>query len=202
MFFDAQDGRREANERGKKALDIESEMTTISDNLVMKAYPYLLLTAALFAGGCQSTPSNPNAAAEKDITVNFENPDSFTDVRDSSNGSPSKYYLEELSKYLKEQAAKRLTAGQTLVVTFTDIDLAGDIPPGRTDDVRIIKSIYTPRMKFHFQLHDSSGAVLKEGDRNIYDLNYQNSALPINQNEPLRYDKALLADWIRKEFNS
>jgi len=168
----------------------------------MKIYPYLFVGAALFVGGCQSTPSNPNPAATKDVTVNFEDSDKFTDVRDSSNGSTNQYYLDELSKYLKEQAAGRLTAGQTLSVTFTDIDLAGDIPPGRIDDVRIIKSIYIPRMKLRFQLQDSGGAVIKEGERNLSDLSYQDTAPPIGQNDPLRYDKALLADWIRKEFGA
>jgi hypothetical protein len=80
--------------------------------------------------------------------------------------------------------------------------LAGDIPPGRTDDVRIIKEIYFPRMTLHFQLQDASGGLIKEGDRRLTDLNYQQSAIPIvGQNEPLRYDKAMLTNWVRTEFS-
>ena len=167
----------------------------------MKKYSWIVFAAALVAGGCQTTPANPNAAASTDITVNFTNPEKFTDVRDSVNGNPSQYYLDELSRYLKDEAARRLTAGQKLTVTFTDIDLAGDIPPGSIHDIRIIKEIYIPRMEFHFQLVDSAGAVISEGDRRISDLNYMQSLRPsFTQNEPLRYDKALLEDWIRKEF--
>jgi hypothetical protein len=166
----------------------------------MKTYPCLLLAAALFAGGCQSVPSNPNPAATTDITVNFQDPDKFTDVRDRASGSASQYYLDELSKYLKEIAARQLTAGQKLAVTFTDIDLAGDIPPGQMNDIRIIKAIYMPRMTLHFQLHDASGAVIKEGDRRLSDMNFQQNSMPIDQNDPLHYDKSLLADWVKREF--
>lgn len=170
-------------------------------NVVMNKYRGLLILAAvLFAGGCQSTPSNPNPAAPADITVNFQDSDKFTDVRDSTYGSASQYYLDELSKYLKEIAAHSLTAGQKLTVTFTDIDLAGDIPPGQLSDVRIIKAIYIPRMNLHFQLKDTRGAVLKEGDRQLSDMNFQQNVSLINQNEPLKYDKPLLANWVRQEF--
>jgi PBP1b-binding outer membrane lipoprotein LpoB len=166
----------------------------------MKALPSILLTAALFASGCQSFPHNANPAAITDITVNFQDPDKFTDVRDRSSGPASQYYLDELSKYLKENAAQRLTAGQKLTVTFIDIDLAGDIMPGRTDDVRTVKAIYIPRMHLRFQLTDASGAVISEGERRLSDLNFQQSITPINQSDPLRYDKQLLADWISREF--
>ncbi len=167
----------------------------------MKTYSLLVLAVALLAGGCQTTPSNPNPAASGDVTVNFTNPDKFTDVRDSVNGAPSQYYLDELSKYIKDEAARHLTAGQKLTVTFSDIDLAGDIPPGSTHDIRIMKEIYIPRMELHFQLVDSAGAVISEGDRRLVDMNFMQNLRPtFMQNEPLRYDKGLLEDWIRREF--
>ena len=82
-------------------------------------------------------------------------------------------------------------------MTFTDIDLAGDITPGQLSDIRVIKEIYRPRMTLAFKLEDASGAVLKEGNRTLIDLNYQQSLPATNQSEPLRYDKALLTDWVR-----
>jgi hypothetical protein len=65
----------------------------------------------------------------------------------------------------------------------------------------VIKEIYTPKMNLHFQLLDSAGAVIKEGDRHLTDLNYMQTVTPlIRQNEPLRYDKSLLTNWVSKEF--
>ena len=166
----------------------------------MKISPYLLFFTVFFAGGCQSIPGNPNPAAKSDVTVNFEESDKYTDVRDSVSGPTSQYYLDEIGKYLKGIAAERLTAGQKLVVTFTDIDLAGDITPGQLNDIRIIKAIYMPRMTLRFQLFDAGGAVIKEGERRLTDMDFQQNGNIIRRGEPLYYDKALIADWVRREF--
>ncbi|MEO6993603.1 MAG: DUF3016 domain-containing protein, partial [Lacunisphaera sp.] len=110
-------------------------------------------------------------------------------------------YLDELAKHLQNEAARRMTAGEKLTVTFTDIDLAGDILPGSINDIRVIKEIYTPKMDLSFKLVDSAGAVIKEGVRHLTDLSYMQTITPlIGQNEPLRYDKALLTNWVSKEF--
>ncbi len=169
----------------------------------MKFHPCLLLAAALFAGGCQSTPGNAHPAAAGDITVNFKDPDKFTDVRERLGGGTSQYYLDVLSKHLKETVANRLTAGQMLTVTFTDIDLAGDFLPGRRanmEDVRIIKDIYMPRMDLSFQLRDASGTVIREGERHLTDLNFQQNLSPIDRTQPLFHDKQLLNRWVEQEF--
>jgi hypothetical protein len=171
----------------------------------MKSYSVLLLTAALIAGGCQSTSTSSNHAAVSDVAVNFQDPEKFDDVRETFAGGPSQYYLDILSKHLKEVAAAHLAAGQKLTVTFTNIDLAGDfIPSGRVDlnDVRIIKDIYIPRMTLTFQLKDASGAVIKEGERKLSDMNFQDNISLIGRNEPLNYDKALLDKWVTSEFKS
>lgn len=168
----------------------------------MKAYPLILLAAALCAGGCQSSQTSAAApAVPGNVTVNFHEPEKFTDARDSNGGGASEYYLDILSKQVKETAAPLLAAGQTLSVTFNDIDLAGDIPPGRLDDVRIIKAIYIPRMDLTFQLKDASGKVVSEGVRKLSDMNFQMNISPaVNRNEPLYYDKIMLTNWLRSEF--
>lgn len=169
----------------------------------MKTYPCLLVVAALVAGGCQSNLQTADVAAQNNITVTFKNPDNFTDARESFAGSTSQYYLDVLSKHLKEVAARRLPAGQKLTVTFTDIDLAGDfIPGGRAgqEDIRFIKSVYIPHMALTFQLTDANGAVIKEGERRLTDLNFQLNMDLVGRNEPLYYDKPLLDRWVEREF--
>jgi len=167
----------------------------------MKTYPVLVLAAALCAGGCQSSQTAAAPAAPSNVAVNFHDPDNFTDVRDSMGSGTSQAYLDMISDYLKKTAGQSLSKGQQLTVTFNDIDLAGDIPPGRIDGVRIIKPIYIPRMSLTFQLKDASGAVIKEGERRLTDLDFQSRlALPVDRSDPLFYDKQLLKDWIRKEF--
>ncbi len=169
----------------------------------MKTHSCLLLAAVLIAAGCQSNLQKSSSTAQNNITVNFKDADKFTDARERFVGDTSQYYLDELAKHLKEVAAPHLAAGQKLTVTFTDIDLAGDfIPGGRPgqEDVRIIKSIYYPRMTLSFQLQDANGTVLKEGERHLTDMNFQMNLNLVGRNDPLYYDKPLLDRWVAQEF--
>jgi hypothetical protein len=167
----------------------------------MKTYPQLLLIAALIAGSVYAADADKSAS---NVTVTFNESEKFTDARSSFGGSTDEGYLAELSKHLQRTAAKHLAAGQKLEITINDIDLAGDFLPGRpnTQDVRVIKEIYIPRVKLSFKLIDADGKVIKEGDRKLSDLNFMMNANIIGRNESLFHDKALLSDWINKEFRS
>lgn len=161
----------------------------------------LILTGLLLAG-CQTPPPSTGVTAA-DITVDYQNPDDFRDVRDSLGGSTDLNALASLRTFLQEQAPAHLQSGQKLRIVFTDIDLAGDFPAsggGRYDRVRVIRGIYIPRQEFTFTLTDSAGQVVKEGKRTLTDLNFQASGLRIGSDQPFFYDKVLLEDWLRKEF--
>ena len=164
----------------------------------------LFLALGSLLAGCQTTPAVNNHVTAADVTVVFQDSDKFTDVRDSMGGPTNQAYLDILSKYLKEKAPARLQAGQKLTVTFTDIDLAGDFLPGRQpgfDRVRIIKAIYIPRMKLSFQVVDASSKVVKEGQRSLSNMNFQEEGLPFrSSSEELYYDRELLNRWLSTEF--
>jgi hypothetical protein len=125
-------------------------------------------------------------------------------VRDSYNGTDKGRdgILAQIRDYLDTKANYYVPAGQKLTVTFTDIDLAGDFEPWRGSegmDIRIVKEIYPPKMDLEFKLVGADGTVIKEGKRQLRDLTFM-SNLSIHQNDALRYDKALLDDWLRSEF--
>jgi hypothetical protein len=156
--------------------------------------------AALGVVRAASTPEKPSR-----VTVTFDHPDKFTDVKDSELATEKGRdgYLDDLKEYIQRYAEPRLADGQKLTVTFTDIDMAGDFEPWRGprfNDIRIVKDIYPPRLTFSFQLTDASGAVVKEGKRDLRDLSFQLRANPVNQDDPLRYEKSMLDDWMRDEF--
>jgi hypothetical protein len=158
-----------------------------------------LLTGLLLAG-C-TTPTSPNGVTAADITVEFQDPDNFRDVRDSLGGFTDQNALAALRTWLQENAPARLAPGQKLRVTFTDIDLAGDFLPGsNVDRVRIIRGIYIPRMELSFAVTDAAGQVVKEGKRTLTNLDFQNTARRIGSDQSFSYDKMLLEDWLRDEF--
>jgi hypothetical protein len=138
------------------------------------------------------------------VTVIFVSPEKFTDVKDNYTREDNNRdnYLARLKAHLEKRAVARLAAGQKLTVTFTDIDLAGDFEPWRgiySDDIRIMREIYSPRMKLTFALTDAGGKVVKEGARELTDPTYLWNK-PGFPDDDLRYDKELLDDWLRQEF--
>lgn len=163
-------------------------------------YRSALLAAALAAGSLLNAADASQAA----VTVNFHEPEKFTDARSRFGGETDKEYLEILANCVTKEAARHLAPGQRLEVTFTDIDLAGEFIP--TDphkmDIRVVKDIYMPRQTLNFRLVGEDGKVVKEGERRLTDMNFMNNARLIGRNEPLFYDKSLLEDWLKKELKS
>src|SRR6478609_190732 len=111
-----------------------------------KRSPFLSLfgLAALLAAGCStpasssssSAPSSYTSAASASsaithITVSFQNPDKFTDARSDFGSGTDHGYLDILSNEVKQTAALFVPPDQKLVVTVTDVDLAGDFQPNR-----------------------------------------------------------------------
>jgi hypothetical protein len=170
----------------------------------MKPYPILIGAlaglAAMSAVVAAEAPAKTNARVE----VIFSSPEKFTDVRDSYTASDRGRdgILDQLRDFLVSRADKYVSPGEKLTVTFTDIDLAGDFEPWRGADgmdIRIVKDIYPPKMDLEFKLTGADGAVVKEGRRQLRDLAFM-SKLSINRSDMLRFEKALLDDWLKDDI--
>src|SRR5690606_39529257 len=93
--------------------------------------------------------------------------------------------------------------GQRLEVTSTDIERAGNFEPWqgmRTDHVRYMRDIYPPRISLDFTLTGVDGGVIAQGSRDLTDLSYLRGHPRARDNDPLRFEKQLLDDWLRREF--
>lgn len=163
--------------------------------------------AALFAfavAGCATAPATPAATSSR-VQVDWSDPANFADTRTNQCRTRVKpeEWLGRLAKYVERRAGDRLAEGQTLKVTITDIQRAGQCEPWRgpyLDDARIVKDIYPPRIDLHFTLVDAQGHVVSEGDRKLTDMAFLHRGGLLDDNDPLRYEKRLLDDWLRKEF--
>ena len=144
-------------------------------------------------------------ASSGPVKVEYLEPEKFTDVRERwGKTNPTKNsHLLSWKSYVEKQAATSLQTGQSLNIQFTDIDLAGDIEPStrmHMMDVRVIKDLYPPRLKFNYQLKDSEGNVLKTGEENIRDLAFLMGS-HINTNDTLRHEKKLFERWLKDTIN-
>lgn len=169
----------------------------------------LLLAAVAPAHAANVTdPDAPRSLpAEGPVSVQWTDPAQFTEIRQSRNRWEAQRgdWVRELAGYLRKQAEARLPEGERLDVTITDIKRAGDFEPWqgmRTDHVRYMRDIYPPRIALAFTLTGADGSVLAQGTRELTDLAYLHSRPRARDNDPLRYDKQLLDDWLRREFGT
>lgn len=154
--------------------------------------------------GPMTGAASPSAASRKaEVRVEFavmgvSNPD-----RDLAGASEAAGHMRRLSRFVTEAAEPRLAAGDVLSVRFDEVLLAGSLEPWRSarlDGVRFITSAYPPRITLGFRWVDASGSVIREGERSLTNLDFQRDPRAALSNDTLRYERALLDEWIEREF--
>ncbi|WP_254422803.1 DUF3016 domain-containing protein [Rhodanobacter sp. B05] len=156
------------------------------------------------APAAAQSPAAATPAAEARVTVTYVNPEKFSEAREF--GQQDSYndadYLKSLKSHLIKRAMRMLPPDDRLEVSITDIKLAGGYEPWHGPNfryVRFMKDVYPPRIDLTFQLVDGNGKVLREGSRKLRNLGYLQSGVAMpTDTDPLRYDKALIDDWLRR----
>lgn len=138
------------------------------------------------------------------VSVTFDDPSRFDASRSGpgETGKARRAWVDALAQFLAERAALRLPQGQRLEVHLTDVQRAGSFEPWRgpqAADVRIVRDIYPPRIDLRFKLLDADGKLLREGSRQLRDATFMMRP-DLYPNDPLRYEKTLLDDWLRAEL--
>lgn len=141
------------------------------------------------------------------LEFKFEDVDRFRDF--SLQGMQPKrtqpVFEKEVIRALEPAVKKSLAEGQVLEITFTDIDMAGEIQPWRNRnnaDIRYVESIYPPRLSFNYALRDAEGTLIDEGSAKVTDLAYTMDASFVRSNESFAYETRLLERWIRRNFGN
>jgi hypothetical protein len=146
------------------------------------------------------------AKTDSRVSVVFVDPQKFTDLKQEDWDVSSPYLLDQLQKFMCRTGERFVPAGMRLEIRVTDIDLAGGFEPWRGpefDHVRIVKSLYPPRIRLDFSLSDAQGKVVRAGQRELTDLAFQmRDAFARPSDDYLRYEKDLLRDWFQHEFRS
>jgi hypothetical protein len=146
------------------------------------------------------------AAQAANVEIVWHEPEKYRDIRGGveSQKSFQDRVVAALGSYFEEAAGETLPADQTLYLTITDVDLAGDVeyfffrfPMG----IRVMRDIYFPAIEFSYELRDENGKVLKSGEENIKDMGYSYSGMVYLHNPPFDYEKRMIDDWFRRNFN-
>ena len=157
----------------------------------MKSLTLLFLSLSMMGG-----------VLSAEVEVTFEDPESYRDIDygDRNTRRGIKIHIPQLEKHIIKLGKRFLEEGQTLVMTVTDVDLAGEYEPWRSinfDDIRIVKDIYPPRIRFSYELKGADGTVLSSGEEHLSNMNFL-YRIRTNTHDDLFHDKELITDWMRK----
>ncbi len=169
----------------------------------MKTKAIILATLLAAAGGASvfaAAPAASGTAAR--VTVNFVDPQKFTDLKYDTWQGTSTGLMDQLRSFMVRTGQPYVPAGMHLDIKVTNVDLAGEFEPWRGpnfDDIRIVRSVYPPRINLEYTLTGPQGNVVKSGKSDLFDPGFQlRIAWP--QDDYLRYEKSMLRDWFSTEF--
>lgn len=158
-------------------------------------------TPTLRAMCCAAAMALPAMPAAATVTVEFVQPEHFTDAGDY--GIRAQRNLESIKQHLQATGDRCLPAGHMLDIRITDIDLAGRNEwrrPGAYD-TRIMRDITWPRADLQYLWKDAQGNVLADKRERVSDMDYlARSAFVRSDSDPLVYDKAMLSEWFERRF--
>lgn len=154
--------------------------------------PALMLALTIAA----SAATLPAAAATLDLS--WSHPERFTDIGRGDVDRDRR--LAALAAHF-EQLARRLPAAQALTIEVLDVDLAGEIEPTGTRQLRFVRDRADwPRMTLRYSLADG-GRTVASGVARLSDLNYLHSTLDqTRRDDDLVYEKRMVDRWFDKTF--
>ncbi len=137
------------------------------------------------------------------VKLEWHQPERYTDLGTNSYDDASlDTFSKELEPYIIRFADDYLPDGSTLEITFTNVDLAGEFEPWRlNNDVRIVRSVYPPKLSFTYRVYDINGNLIDSGERTITDLTFDfNIGQRFFSQDKYFYEKDLIASWIRNDL--
>ena len=143
------------------------------------------------------------APAGAEVTVQFIEPQRYTDAGRHGYGYGLDRTLESIETHLHALGKRCLAPDQSLEIRVHDIDLAGQHEwwRDRGYDFRVMRDITWPRMDLQYASRDRGGALLAETRERVLDMrDLTRSAFVRGRSDPLVYDKAMLTDWFERRF--
>ena len=136
------------------------------------------------------------AQAAGSVEVHWLAPETFSDA--GRNALDRERTLADLELLIKQLGAQ-LPDGQTLTLDVSDVDLAGEIMPGRLHDIRVLRDRADwPRMKLHFTLR-AGATVLKAGEAQLADMGYMHGP-PASGGYV--FEQRMIERWFKSEFKT
>ena len=112
---------------------------------------------------------NVNATTNNLVEIEWKNPDKYQDISPGSSQS-KKRFQNRLFKVLEKSFNENMNTapnGYKLKVTMIDIDLAGKINRGLSNEIRMVSDHDFPRLHFYVILENEKGEIVLQGEQNL-----------------------------------
>ncbi|MEM7791189.1 MAG: DUF3016 domain-containing protein [Verrucomicrobiota bacterium] len=142
-----------------------------------------------------------NIAATAAVETSYIEPRKFTDLELTNRSKDTSTALFDREVKASKRLHQAVGEGRILELTFTDVDLAGEILPfiGRhNNETRVIRSVYPPRLEFDYILKDKSGNEIATGSERLVDINFQIGIRRPSSSEIFYYEIELLEEWAKE----
>lgn len=141
-------------------------------------------------------------AATPVITVDFHEPEKFTDIR-PGNETRSRFEqrVQDAVTAIFNELAHRLPEGYHWQIKVTDIDLAGEVDyfAGNAGQaIRVIRDVHSPAIQFEQSLRDPHGEELASGEVKLRDMGFMNRPGRMGHRPEFEYERVMLTDWFNK----
>lgn len=158
-----------------------------------------LLLSPVLLGAALTVAAQPAPVVE----VAFDKPEGFVDVYPRGRTGTERELnetLDSVRQIFAEQAARHLKPGDRLKVTVTELDLAGEIEPGRSGilELRVLRRITWPSMTLRYTLTRDGQQTSAEAK--LSDPGYQDNSGACARAGGLCYEKLMVGRWLQRQF--
>ncbi|MDQ8185706.1 DUF3016 domain-containing protein [Pelagicoccus sp. SDUM812002] len=156
--------------------------------------------------GSLLTISAATSLSAASLEIKFDEPERFSDFEQSglyTDKLPDEF-REELQTEVASDLNRTLPDGAHLQITFQDIDMAGEYEPWRPQayDVRIVRDVYPPRLKFHYKVVAPDGTIMTEGLAQLTDNSFLwNLHSPESHSESFYHEQELVENWVNGKLD-
>ena len=146
-----------------------------------------------------------NQAHAGTVTVKWQEPDEYTDIRSGDSGKTQfrKNVFNQLEKHLEKLTAK-LPEDFELQIKVTNLNLAGQVEYnfGMSRNIRIVKDLYWPMIEFEYQMLVNKQKVEMETVK-LKDMAFMSRGVSNRlSHDSYFYEKRLLTDWFNKNIKA
>jgi hypothetical protein len=137
------------------------------------------------------------------VNIEWHQPERYSDLGINFHDDASlDTFSKEIEPYITRFANDHLPDGSKFELTFTNVDLASEFEPwGLNNDVRIVRSPYSPRLSFTYKIFGINGSLIDTGEKTISDHTFDfNIGRPFFYQDKYFYEKDLIASWIRNDL--